>query len=58
MADEATAERFKPLLAKANSGYCFYPLVFLSGELMGVGNAEYYQVLRYVRRYFEVMERP
>ena len=49
------AERHQALITKAEQGYCVYPLVFMGDELVSVGNAEYYQVLRFVRRYFEVM---
>jgi len=47
------AERHKALIAKAEQGYCVYPLVFMGEDLVSIGNAEYYQVLRFVRRYFK-----
>lgn len=56
VADPAAYEANKHLIDKASQGYCVYPLVFLNDDLKSVGNAEYYQVLRYVRRFFEVIE--
>jgi disulfide oxidoreductase YuzD len=58
VSDQQAAERYKELIAKAEQGYCVYPLVFMGEDLVSVGNAEYYQVLRFVRRYFEVVGQP
>ena len=55
VADPQAFEQYKELIAKAEQGYCIYPLVFINDDLASNGNAEYYQVLRFVRRYFEVM---
>ncbi len=56
VADPQAYERNRGKIAKAEQGFCVYPLVYIDDDLASVGNAEYYQVLRFVRRYFEVME--
>ncbi|MGI6376699.1 MAG: DUF1462 family protein [Anaerolineae bacterium] len=56
VADPEAYARHRDKIARAEQGFCVYPLVFINDSLASVGNAEYYQVLRFVRRYFEVME--
>lgn len=56
MADPQVRERRKEQIARAEQGYCLYPLVFINGSLASVGNAEYYQVLRLVQHYLKLTD--
>ena len=56
VADPEAYARHRSKIARAEQGYCVYPLVFINDSLASAGNAEYYQVLRFVRRYLEVLD--
>lgn len=42
-------EQARALLERVSGEYAFYPMVFIDGELIMAGSAEYYEVLYAVR---------
>lgn len=56
VADPAVYEQQRALLDKVPSGYMFYPMVFINGDLKVTGGADPYQVMYAVQTLLKAAE--
>lgn len=53
IAQDGMETRFREFIAQAPAGYLLYPLLFVEGQIKGVGNVEYFTIFEAARQALE-----